>query len=287
MIQKHNKNADFEKYYEDRFPSEFDYLAEVIDYDKFHMVRLIEPNELCRYGDIRPYDDNYVQIKAGHKFINASWIHIPYPYYFIATQGPLKNTVEDFFVMCKEYEVQLIIMLCNVEENGKEKCMKYWDIKGLKKFEIGKRTETTSIDEDVFLRKLTIRDLNEKQNLGKNIDQIQFVGWDDHEGLTYEYFEKIIKMIRLLHEYKKDKNDAPIVIHCSAGVGRTGTFIAMYNLYFEILAQISNKEVKEIKFSIMNLVRKIKELRMFSVENDNQYNALYLFANYLLYKFND
>ena len=286
VAQKHNKNKDLEKYYNERFQKEFDYLAFVIDDDKFHEVRLLEPNKLCRYGDIRPYEDNYVKIKSGHKFINASWIHIPYPCYFIATQGPLQTTIEDFFIMCKEYEVQLIIMLSNLEEDGKEKCAKYWDIKDLKNFEIGKRTETTSIDEGVFLRKLKIRDLNDKECIGKNIDQIQFICWDDHEGLTYEYFDKIIRMIRLLDDYKKDKEEAPIVIHCSAGVGRTGTFIAMYNLYHEILEQILDEKVKDIKFSIMNLVRKIKEMRMYSVENENQYNALYLFANYLLYKYN-
>ena len=177
-------------------------------------------------------------------------------------------------------------MLCNIEEDGKEKCAKYWDVKGLKLFDVGKRTETTSIDEGVFLRKLKIRDLRDKEYIGKDIDQIQFICWDDHDGLTYEYFDKIIKMIKILDEYKKDKNDAPIVIHCSAGVGRTGTFIGMYTLYHEILEQILDKNVKEITFSIMNLVRKIKEMRMYSVENEYQYNALYLFANYLLYKYN-
>ena len=54
----------------------------------------------------------------------------------------------------------------------------------------------------------------------------------------------------------------------------------------ELLFVCNNNEIKEIKFSIMNLVRKIKEMRIFSVENENQYNVLYLFANYLLYNFN-
>lgn len=224
---------------------------------------------------------------SGKKFINASWIHIPYPNYFIATQGPLETTAEDFFEMCKVYDVQLIIMLCDVEEDGREKCVKYWDIKGLKNFEMGKREETSYMnkDRDILLRKLKIRNLKEKEYVGKNIDQIQFIGWDDHEGLSYEYFNKIINIINFLDSYKSKANN-PIVVHCSAGVGRSGTFICLYLLYHEILEQIQDKEIKEIKFSILNLVRKIKEMRMYSVENEIQYNALYLFANYLLAKNN-
>ena len=224
---------------------------------------------------------------SGKKFINASWIHIPYPNYFIATQGPLETTAEDFFEMCKVYDVQLIIMLCDVEEDGREKCVKYWDIKGLKNFEMGKREETSYMnkDRDILLRKLKIRNLKEKEYVGKNIDQIQFIGWDDHEGLSYEYFNKIVCIINFLDSHKSKANN-PIVVHCSAGVGRSGTFICLYLLYHEILKQIQDKEIKEIKFSILNLVRKIKEMRMYSVENEIQYNALYLFANYLLAKYN-
>jgi len=188
--------------------------------------------------------------------------------------------------MCKFYEVGLIIMLTDIIEDGKEKCLKYWDIKGLSNFEIGKKSETTAISKDVFFRQLKLRSLKNKEYIGTDIDQIQFIGWNDHEGITYEYFEKILKIIKLIDKYKKNKEKIPIVIHCSAGVGRSGTFICMYNLYHEIMNQINNNEFKEIKFSIMNLVRKIKEMRIFSVENENQYNVLYLFANYLLYNFN-
>ena len=180
-------------------------------------------------------------------------------------------------------------MLCGTIEDGKEKCLRYWDLKdlkGLKKYEIGKRAETTAFEEDLFLRKLRIRNVSSKEYIGKDIDQIQFIGWDDHEGITYKYFDKIIEIINILDDYKKKNKDAPIVIHCSAGVGRTGTFICMYNLYHEIMEQIENKEKKEITFSIMNLVRKIKEMRMFSVENENQYKVLYTFVNYILFHYN-
>ena len=186
--------------------------------------------------------------------------------------------------MCDSYKVQLIIMLCKLEEDGKEKCTKYWEIKNLKNLEIDKRTETTMIDQEIYLRKLKLRIGDEY--IGKDLDQIQFACWDDHEALSDDYFEKIIKVIKYIDLYKNDDFDSPIVIHCSAGIGRTGTFICLYNIYHEILEQIQDEKIKEIKFSIMNLVRKIKEMRMYSVENEKQYKVIYYFANYLLLKYN-
>ena len=106
--------------------------------------------------------------------------------------------------------------------------------------------------------------------------------WEDHTALSKDYFKKIISMIKAIDQYRKIS-----VIHCSAGVGRTGTFICMYNLYHEIMNQIYiEKESDEIIFSLFNLVRKMKEMRIFSVENVNQFALLYDFANYLLLNYN-
>ena len=273
-----------EKYYNEKFEKEFDYLYYTIDEDRYHLVGLVKKNELCRYIDIRPYDYNYVEIKSEPKFINASWIHMPHPFYFIATQGPLEKTIEDFLSMCIEYDVQFIVMLCNVEEEGREKCAKYWDRK-FTNYEVLKRIESTILKEGIILRRLKIK--KEKDNLEKNIDQIQFTCWDDHKGLNYEYFEKIREIINEVDMYKQHQPNSPIVVHCSAGVGRTGTFICLYMIYKEVLEQILDKNKTEIKFSIMNLVRKIKEMRLYSVENEYQYTMLYMFANYLLLKYNN
>ena len=208
---------------------------------------------------------------------------MPHSCYFIATQGPLENTIEDFLSMCITYDVEFIIMLCNLEEKDKEKCAKYWDRK-FTNYEVSKRQETKVLTEGILLRKLIIK--NGKENLEKKIDQIQLLCWDDHKGLDNEYFEEIITIIEAIDIYKKKNQNSPIVVHCSGGVGRTGTFICLYNIFKELIEQLKNKNVIDIKFSIMNLVRKIKEMRMHSVENQAQYASLYNFANYLLLKYN-
>ena len=85
-------------------------------------------------------------------------------------------------------------------------------------------------------------------------------------------------MNALVDSYRENN---PIVVHCSAGVGRTGTFISMYFLEKEIKDQINNN-VKEIQFSIFNLVRKLKEMRLYMVQSEAQYKFIYDFVNYLL-----
>jgi protein-tyrosine phosphatase len=74
----------------------------------------------------------------------------------------------------------------------------------------------------------------------------------------------------------------PVVIHCSAGVGRSGVFLTLYFLYKEIMDCIMDNSKDLIEFNIFNLVRKLKEMRMYSVENINQYNFLYYFISELL-----
>ena len=239
-----------------------------------HKRRLDLPNEFCRYSDIRTYSDNKVEINSEHKYINASWIHLPEVKYFIATQGPLESTIQDFWEMCLSYNVKVILMLCNLKENNIEKCKNYWEA-NLIRYEIKKLKEYT-LEEGIIIRELEIK--NKNYNIGNIIVQIQLTTWDDHTASITNY-NKLIKIIQFIDNKKQN---CPAVVHCSAGVGRTGTFLSLYNLYHEILEQIKDKNKKEIIFSIWNLVRKLKEMRLYLVENKSQYLFLYQFVNILL-----
>ena len=240
-----------------------------------HQKRLDKENKYCRYSEVRTYKDNKVEIKSDNGYINASWIHIPHYRSFIATQGPLESTIEDFWVMCYTYDVKIIVMLCKLDENYKEKCANYWDT-NIKMFTIEKSCDTMQLNDGLRMRKFKIK--NKDNGIEKNIIQIHFTCWADH-SIPDTTYNKIIDIINLVDKFK---GNSPVVVHCSAGIGRTGTFISLYNLYHEIFEQINNINFKEIKFSIVNLVRKLKEMRLYLVENEIQYIFLYQFVNIFL-----
>ena len=175
-------------------------------------------------------------------------------------------------------------MLCNEKENGIEKCVNYWSEKNKLtkyKIEIVKEKEKKNLQCKIRDIKL-INSLTKKEIIVK---QIHFIGWPDHgvpdtkDGKIFNIFTEIIKLV---DEYRKD---CPIVVHCSAGVGRTGTFISIYCLYHEIKKQIEDK-VKEIHFSIFNFVRKLKEMRLYSVQTEIQYIFIYSYVYNLLLTYN-
>ena len=257
-------------------------MKNLIDGENYHSRYLDIPNNFLRYNDIRPYYYNNVPIDEGNKYINASWIHIPLPFSFIATQGPIPQTVEDFWIMCYTYDVKSIVMLCQTKEKNVEKCAKYWDAKNMNYFKV-KLIEEKSIDKGIDYRVFQLINIYKKNDV-KIISQIHLTCWDDHAALSIDYFDKILTLIDFVD---KTSDNKPVMVHCSAGVGRTGTFISLYNLYHEIMKQIFNEKKNFIEFSVFNLVRKIKELRMYMVENQNQYAFLYHFTDYLLYMYNN
>ena len=173
-------------------------------------------------------------------------------------------------------------MLCNVTEGGRIKCENYWENQKMKKFIIEIQNEENSKMHTIRKLKLKIKEKNDE----RIIYQIHFTAWPDHGipdisgGNVFQDFCEINKKVDELN----DKNN-PIIVHCSAGVGRTGTFVSMYLLEKEINEQIKAKE-EYIRFNIFNLVRKIKEMRMYMVQSEIQYRFVYAYVRYLLEKNN-
>ena len=238
------------------------------------------PNtNLNRYSNIRPYQDNIVRINSKNKYINASWVHLPEKYYFIATQGPLDTTIEDFWEMIFGYNVNVIVMLCQLQENNRVKCADYWDSQKVQNYKLTKLTEFEMI-EGIILRNFEIN--KPGFIFPKTTIQLHYTCWEDHSVPDEQSYLKLVELIKMTHFLKVA--NTPVVVHCSAGVGRTGTFISLYNLYYGIPKQLQNNYSNVIRFSVMDLVRKLKEMRLRLVENEKQYQFIYQFLNIFLWE---
>ena len=286
-IEKSKKNKNFK--YNKNFKKEYDILEKYIDKDKEHFKNLKKGfKELCRYNDIKTYEYNSIEINTENKFINASPINIYSKNNLIATQGPKPNTIEHFWIMVEQYNCNIIIMLCQLKENNKEKCACYWDINNqMKKYEINLLSEEekqfNNNDKNIiYIRKIKL--INKETKNEKVVKHLQYIGWNDNDAPEItDSFEPFQFMIE---ELDKQKGDRAGIIHCSAGVGRTGTFISIYYLFKEITEQINNKNLNKINFSVFNMVRKLKEMRLYMVQNNLQYKFIYDFIDYLLIKYN-
>ena len=263
--------------------NEFSFLEQNIDNDIEHFYCLNKgDSEKDRYSDIKSYSHNIITINQGKNYINASPINIISNKYFISTQGPKKETIEDFWTMVWEHKCNVIVMLCCEKEGGREKCAIYWDENKVKKFN-KIQIEKEEIKKYYIIRKIKI--FNKGEQKEKIVHQIHFNGWPDHgvpntqDGTIFDTFSEIIELV------DKIRGDDPIVVHGSAGAGRTGTFISMYYLEKEIKRQIKAK-CEIILFNIFNLVRKLKEMRLYLVQTESQYRFIYEFVRYLLRKFN-
>ena len=179
--------------------------------------------------------------------------------------------------MVYEYKSNVIIMLCNIKEGGSVKCQNYWEARPDKFHIIIQKIEKF----DMFVIR-TIQLINVPNREARIVYQIHFTGWPDHGvpdtsgGKVFQIFCVINNLVDRLNTEQK-----PIIVHCSAGVGRTGTYVSMYLLEKEIMKQIELKR-EIIRINVFNLVRKIKEMRIYMVQTPLQYKFVYLFVRYLL-----
>ena len=268
------------------------------DRDEDHKKNLEKLDiSLCRYKDVYPYKKNVIPISTDHKYINASFINIFFKNSFIASQGPNDNTIDDFWTMCFEQKVSRILMLCNEVEDNKKKCSNYWDSKMISKNFINQGTEIVDIGQDTnnIIEKKTIKIFNKTTNETREFHHMHFKKWPDHSTPNIRnvvfLFEKLFNFVNERYNNNNNNNNnknknkdnqiqtpnPPVVVHCSAGIGRTGVFLTLYAICQEIKNQIEKPSSDTIIFNVFNFVRKLKEMRLFSVENINQYNFIYNF----------
>ncbi|KAL3047206.1 hypothetical protein OYC64_021430 [Pagothenia borchgrevinki] len=185
-----------------------------------------------RYVDILPYDYNRVQLTTGNgetgcDYINASFIDgYKESKKYIAAQGPKEETVSDFWRMVWEQQSSIIVMVTRCEEGNRVKCAQYWPSRD-REAEIFEEfiVKLNSEDHcpDYTIRHLSLTNKREK-NSEREVTHIQFMSWPDH-GVPGEP-HLLLKLRRRVNAFKNFFS-GPIVVHCSAGVGRTGTYIGI------------------------------------------------------------
>ena len=202
---------------------------------------------------------------------------------FIATQGPMSNTISSFWKMCLIKKVPLILMLCNLKEECRTKCDQYWPAKvgELTTFgdiHITMNSEEIILDTAILRRSLNVKFIDEENTkYENNIVQLQIICWPDHSIPEEEKGFKAVEILCSLVESSRELSaNSPIVVHCSAGIGRTGTFMALFNIYYAVSRLKQQKET--IQFNIFNTVRKLREQRYSLVTDVSQYKFIYSFV---------
>ncbi|XP_077011311.1 tyrosine-protein phosphatase non-receptor type 12 isoform X1 [Tamandua tetradactyla] len=225
-----------------------------------------------RYKDILPFDHSRVKLtlktpSQDSDYINANFIKGVYgPKAYVATQGPLANTVIDFWRMIWEYNVVIIVMACREFEMGRKKCERYWPLYGedpitFVPFKISCEAEQARTD--YFIRTLLL----EFQNESRRLYQFHYVNWPDHD--VPSSFDSILDMISLMRKYQEHE-DVPICIHCSAGCGRTGAICAIDYTWNLLKAGKIPEE-----FNVFNLIQEMRTQRHSAVQTKEQYELVH------------
>ncbi|KAK0425113.1 hypothetical protein QR680_009039 [Steinernema hermaphroditum] len=224
-----------------------------------------------RYKDVLCADRERVVLNKGDSdYIHANHVRgapLPESQHFICTQGPLPGTVADFWRMCRQELTSSIIMLCETKEQGKEKCCQYWSERDGDTMKI-EGTEISVTTKGKFLHEgsgVTTTLLNVKEK-GDSHDQWilhhQWKTWPD-KGVP-ENFDNVLKLLQMI---RKSDTKSSCVIHCSAGIGRTGTVVAV-EMCLQRLLQGRPLEV-------LSVVKQLRAKRMHCVQTDLQYAFVY------------
>uniref|UniRef100_A0A665X1X0 Receptor-type tyrosine-protein phosphatase C n=1 Tax=Echeneis naucrates TaxID=173247 RepID=A0A665X1X0_ECHNA len=221
-----------------------------------------------RYVDILPYDYNRVQLSTGNgetgcDYINASFIDgYKEAKKYIAAQGPKDETVGDFWRMVWEQQSSIIVMVTRCEEGNRVKCAQYWpspdrETEIFEEFIVKLTSEVHC--PDYIIRRLSLANKREKSS-EREVTHIQFMSWPDH-GVPGEP-QLLLKLRRRVNAFKNFFS-GPIVVHCSAGVGRTGTYIG-------IDAMMEGLEA-EGRVDIYGYVVRLRRQRCLMVQVEAQY----------------
>uniref|UniRef100_A0A8V5FLT2 Tyrosine-protein phosphatase n=1 Tax=Melopsittacus undulatus TaxID=13146 RepID=A0A8V5FLT2_MELUD len=217
-----------------------------------------------RYKDVLPYDATRIILQGDEDYINANYVNMEIPSVgivnrYIATQGPLPHTCAHFWQVVWDHKLSLIIMLTTLTERGRTKCHQYWpdppDVMEYGSFRVRCHSEDCTIA--YVVREMMITNIETEQH--HTVTHLQYVAWPDH-GVPDDSMD-FLEFVTCMRP-KRVKNE-PVLVHCSAGIGRTGVLVTMETAMCLIER---NQPVYPL-----DIVRKMRDQRAMMVQTSSQY----------------
>ncbi|XP_027866803.1 tyrosine-protein phosphatase non-receptor type 18 isoform X2 [Xiphophorus couchianus] len=234
-----------------------------------------------RYKDILPYDQTRVVLSlqtsgSDSDYINASFVQgATGDCRYIASQAPLSSTLTDFWRMIWQHKIKVIVMACREIEMGKRKCECYWAAPH-QSAAFGPFTVTTvesRPNQDVVVRTLVVCYQQDVHSLV----QFQYLSWPDHD-VPYETTGILDLLDRARSSQGAERS--PVLVHCSAGCGRTGVICALDYIHDLLVTKKITKD-----FSVLDLVLELRRQRPSAVQTKDQYGFIFSAAAGMLERF--
>ncbi|CAL1610900.1 unnamed protein product [Knipowitschia caucasica] len=236
-----------------------------------------------RYKNILPFNDTRVILQSadpnvvGSDYINANYVRNTMrepcgdQKRYIATQGCLATTVNDFWQMVWQENTRVIVMTTREVEKGRNKCVPYWPDPSSSK-EMGPYLVTNVSEREATDYKLRVLEIAsvEKPQKSRRIWHFQYLSWPDH-GVPQEPGGVLSFLEQVNSKQSENPKAGPMVIHCSAGIGRTGTIVVI-----DMILDTITTTGLDCDIDISRVIQMVREQRSGMVQTEAQYKFIYL-----------
>ncbi|XP_020659788.2 tyrosine-protein phosphatase non-receptor type 6 isoform X2 [Pogona vitticeps] len=284
-VQMLNKRSQVEEAAKGGFWEEFDSLQKQETknlYDR-HEGQRLENKSKNRYKNILPFDHSRVILQdrdvnvCGSNYINANYIKNTLlspeecTKSYIASQGCLDSTVNDFWQMVWQENSRIIVMTTREVEKGRNKCVPYWPEVGSSK-EYGPYIVENAGEHDALeykLRQLRLSPVNNSEAV-RDIWHYQYLSWPDH-GVPSEPGGVLGFLDQVNQKQESVPGAGPIIVHCSAGIGRTGTIIVI-----DMIVDMVSTKGLDCDIDIPKVIQMVRSQRSGMVQTEAQYKFIYM-----------